>query len=115
MDQSIEISIKDVKDCECGHVPWAHWNNGQCAHCDCKKIQETYRAQVSLPSAIGMMERQGRQSLYSTSLRPPVGVSIKLARDLYQLHIDTGISLDNWKSAREFVEFYYGPISENGV
>ena len=39
----------------------------------------------------------------------------ELARDLYQLHLDTGISLDKWRSAKDFVEFYYGPIEENGV
>lgn len=21
--------------CSCGYVHWAHWSNGQCAHCNC--------------------------------------------------------------------------------
>ena len=38
-----------------------------------------------------------------------------LARDLYELHLRTSISLDEWKSARAFVERYYGRIPENGA
>lgn len=38
-----------------------------------------------------------------------------LARDLMQMHEDTGISLDKWQSARRFVERFYGPIEENGA
>ena len=37
----------------------------------------------------------------------------QLAADLMELHEGTGISLDNWVSAREFVEAYFGPIQEN--
>lgn len=45
----------------------------------------------------------------------PVQLQRELARDLYQLHIDTGISLDKWSAAREFVEFYYGKVENNNV
>ena len=23
--------------CPCGHVEWAHWPNGRCAHCVCNR------------------------------------------------------------------------------
>ena len=42
-------------------------------------------------------------------------VQRELARDLYQLHLDTGISLDKWSAARALVEFYYGKIEDNNV
>lgn len=39
-----------------------------------------------------------------------------LAADLLECHDQTGISLDNWPSARAFVERRIeGPIVENGV
>lgn len=38
-----------------------------------------------------------------------------LARDLYEIHLQTGISLDEWESARAFVERFYGPIIKNGA
>lgn len=42
--------------------------------------------------------------------------SLVLAADLLELHDNTGISLDNWASAREYVEILIGhPIKENGV
>ena len=47
--------------------------------------------------------------------RPDDALLKRLAFDLYELHQHTGISLDNWESAREFVENYYGPLQENGV
>lgn len=25
--------------CECGHVTWAHWPNGRCAHCECTEVR----------------------------------------------------------------------------
>jgi hypothetical protein len=31
------------------------------------------------------------------------------------MHEQTGISLDNWVAAREFVEAHHGPITENGA
>jgi hypothetical protein len=37
----------------------------------------------------------------------------ELADDLLELHDQTGISLDNWVAAREFVEGFHGPITEN--
>jgi hypothetical protein len=40
---------------------------------------------------------------------------VRLAQDLYELHCETGISLDKWDSARAFVEFYYGPIRNNNA
>jgi len=41
-------------------------------------------------------------------------VTIHLAADLLQSHDDTGISLDDWPYARQFVEFYLGkPILPN--
>ena len=46
---------------------------------------------------------------------PPVEITANLARDLYQLHQDTGISLDTWTPARSLVEFYYGDIENNNV
>lgn len=39
----------------------------------------------------------------------------ELADDLLEAHEETGISLDAWVSAREFVEAYHGPITENGA
>lgn len=39
----------------------------------------------------------------------------ELASDLRELHRDTGISLDKWRSARTFVERFYGPIKDNGA
>lgn len=36
-----------------------------------------------------------------------------LARDLRDLHASTGISLDNWVSARTFVEAFTGPVEDN--
>lgn len=39
----------------------------------------------------------------------------ELADDLLQAHEDTGISLDNWGPAREFVEAFHGPITPNGA
>jgi hypothetical protein len=36
-----------------------------------------------------------------------------LATDLLDLHNRTGISLDNWESARTLVEAFKGPITEN--
>ena len=42
--------------------------------------------------------------------------ALRLAVDLLQAHDDTGISLDNWWVARDFVENLLGsPIRENGV
>jgi hypothetical protein len=39
-----------------------------------------------------------------------------LAADLLEIHDATGISLDNWRSARLFVEeMIEGEITENGV
>lgn len=39
-----------------------------------------------------------------------------LAADLLEAHDDTGISLDNWIAAREFVERHIGrTIYENGA
>lgn len=41
---------------------------------------------------------------------------LRLAADLLELHDTTGISLDDWQSAREFVEMAIGrEISENGA
>jgi hypothetical protein len=43
-------------------------------------------------------------------------VATLLAADLLEAHDDTGISLDNWISAREFVERRIGrEIEPNGV
>ena len=39
-----------------------------------------------------------------------------LAADLLELHDRTSLSLDNWASAREFIEARIGqPIQENGA
>lgn len=50
---------------------------------------------------------------------PPVdfrlGALQELADDLLEMHEETGVSLDGWVSAREFVEAYHGPITENGA
>jgi hypothetical protein len=48
-----------------------------------------------------------------TTLR--LGAIAELARDLRELHDDTGISLDAWVSAREVVEAYTGPVTPNGA
>jgi len=37
----------------------------------------------------------------------------ELADDLLEMHDQTGISLDGWVAAREFVEAFHGPIEEN--
>jgi hypothetical protein len=37
----------------------------------------------------------------------------ELADDLLEMHDQTGVSLDNWVAAREFVEAFHGPIVEN--
>ena len=29
------IADKRAHTCTCGHVSWAHWANGRCAHCAC--------------------------------------------------------------------------------
>ena len=43
-------------------------------------------------------------------------LAYELAADLLELHDDTGISLDNWESARMFVETRIGhEITENGA
>lgn len=43
-------------------------------------------------------------------------LNLQLAADLLELHDDTGISLDAWDSARQFVERYIGAsIQENHV
>lgn len=39
----------------------------------------------------------------------------ELADDLLEAHEETGISLDAWVAAREFVEAYHGPLVENGA
>lgn len=39
----------------------------------------------------------------------------RLAADLLELHDKTGIRLDDWESARTFVESKVGPIQPNGV
>lgn len=44
-----------------------------------------------------------------------LGVCRELADDLLELHDQTGISLDGWVAAREFVEAFFGPIDENGA
>lgn len=36
-----------------------------------------------------------------------------LAEELRDLHNRTGISLDNWATAREFVEAITGPVEDN--
>lgn len=47
----------------------------------------------------------------------PVDASVlkELAEELHDLHVRTGISLDNWTSARTFVEAYFGYVEENGA
>lgn len=43
-------------------------------------------------------------------------VTYELAADLLEIHDQTGLSLDNWASARAFVEHRIGhEITENGV
>lgn len=42
-----------------------------------------------------------------------LALCILLAADLHEMHDATGISLDNWANAREFVEAFRGPIVEN--
>jgi hypothetical protein len=48
---------------------------------------------------------------------PPIDMLEYLARDLLQLHEDTGFSLDHWSTAKDFVEYFYGPnsVRPNGV
>jgi len=31
------LNSKKAHTCSCGHVQWAHWENGKCAHCACVK------------------------------------------------------------------------------
>lgn len=31
------LSNKRAHTCSCGHVQWAHWPNGICAHCKCER------------------------------------------------------------------------------
>ena len=47
------------------------------------------------------------------STRRLLQTSRALAEELRELHDRTGISLDNWTTAREFVEAFTGPITEN--
>lgn len=43
-------------------------------------------------------------------------IALLLAADLLEAHDDTGISLDNWIAAREFVERHIGrTIEENAA
>ena len=28
-----------IRQCNCSHVYWAHWANGQCAHCYCISLE----------------------------------------------------------------------------
>lgn len=43
-------------------------------------------------------------------------MALSVAADLLELHDRTGISLDNWRSARAMVEFFlHAEILENGV
>ena len=42
-------------------------------------------------------------------------VCAELADDLLEMHEETGISLDGWVAAREYVEAFHGPITENGA
>lgn len=43
-------------------------------------------------------------------------ISLRLAAELLEAHDDTGISLDDWPTARRFVEGHLGsPISPNAV
>lgn len=43
-------------------------------------------------------------------------LTYEVVADLLQMHDDTGISLDNWHSAKELVEILIGsPITLNGV
>lgn len=48
---------------------------------------------------------------------PPLDMQEHLARDLYQLHKETGISLDHWVTAKDFVEWFYGigSVEPNGA
>ena len=35
-------SVLVHKNCSCSHTPWAHHQNGQCAHCNCTLVQSRY-------------------------------------------------------------------------
>lgn len=44
-----------------------------------------------------------------------LGAMQELADDLQEMHDSHDYSLDAWVSAREYVEAYHGPITENGA
>ena len=47
---------------------------------------------------------------------PFSGLVYQVAADLLEIHDQTGISLDNWRSARTLVEILMAaPLQENGV
>jgi hypothetical protein len=53
-----------------------------------------------------------------TAQLPPglrVEAVAELAADLREMHDDEAISVDTWVAAREVVEAYTGPITENGL
>lgn len=52
----------------------------------------------------------------TTPMLTDMEVAALLAADLLEAHDDTGISLDNWIAAREFVERHIGhTIDENAA
>lgn len=40
--------------CDCGHVSWAHWGNGRCAHCNC--VSNTAASVSTTETAMPMIE-----------------------------------------------------------
>lgn len=67
------------------------------------RLRDTERAYARLGPTITNTERT-------------VGLAYAVAADLLSSHDETGISLDNWRFARNLVEHLLGqPILENGV
>lgn len=87
------------------------------------KVYDANGNAVGMFALIEPFQERTDHSRYIRELReqaeaatPPDSYRLGLVADLLEAHDDTGISLDNWLNAREFVEYHISAtIDKNGA